>query len=76
MSSSLKRVAYHWFYSLPRNSLRNFHDVTDTFFNQFSFRRKFQRNRNHLPMVKMKFEESLKNYINYFQSQMALVYKL
>ena len=33
--SSLKGVAYHLFYSLPRNSLQNFHDVTDTFFNQF-----------------------------------------
>jgi len=32
-SSSLKEVAYHWLYSLLRNSLRNFHDMTDAFYN-------------------------------------------
>ena len=72
--SSIEGVTYHWFYSLPRNSLQNFHDVTDAFYNQFVPRREFQRNINHLFTVKMKSEESLKNYINYFQSQMALVY--
>ena len=37
-------------------------------------RREFQRNRNHLLTVRMKLGKSLKNYINYFQNQMALVY--
>jgi len=72
--SSLKGVAYHWFYLLPMKSLQNFHEVTDAFYNLFAFRRKFQRNNNHLLTVKMKAGESLKNYINYFQSQVALVY--
>ena len=72
--SSLKRAAYHWFYSLSKNSLRSFEDVTDTFYNQFASRREFQKNSNHPLMVKMKPGESLKKYVSYFQSQMALVY--
>ena len=72
--SSLKGVTYHWFYSLPRNSLWNYHEVTNAFYNQFASWRKIHRNSNHLLIVKMKTGESLKNYINYFQSQIALVY--
>jgi len=72
--SSLKGVTYHWFYSLPKNSLRSFHDVIDAFYNQFASRREFQRNINHLLTVKMKSGENLKNYVNYFQSHMTLVY--
>ena len=49
--------------------------MTNAFYNQFASRREFQRNRNHLLTVRMKSGESLKNYVNYFQSQMAL-YKL
>ena len=71
--SSLMGVAYHSFYSLPKNSLRKFHDVTDAFYSQFASRKKFQRNNNHLLIVK-KSKETLKNYVNYFQSQMAPVY--
>ena len=70
----LKGAACHWFYSLPRNSLRSFHDLTDAFYNQFASRRKFQRNNNHLLTVKMKLGKSLKNYVNYFQSQMSLIH--
>ena len=66
--SSLKEAAYYWLYSLPKNLLWSFHDVTDTFYNQFASRRDFQRNINHLLTVKMKSGESLKNYVNYFQS--------
>ena len=73
-SSSLKGVTYHWFYSFPKNLLRSFHDVTDTFYNQFASLKEFQRNNNHLITLKMKSGESLKNYVNYFQSQMTLVY--
>ena len=69
--SSLKGTAYHWFYLLLKNSLRSFDDVIDAFYNQFASRREFQK--NHLLTVRMKPGESLKNYINYFQSQMALV---
>ena len=72
--SSVKGSGYNWVYLLPKNSLQSFHDVTDIFYNQFDSRREFQRSSNHLLTVKMKFEESLKNYVNYFQSQMALVY--
>ena len=61
------------FYSFSKNSLWSFHDVTDTFYNQFVSRREFQR-KNYLLTVKMKSGESLKNYVNYFQSQMALIY--
>jgi len=52
--SSLKGIAYHWFYLLLRNLLRNFHEVTDAFYNQFASLREFQRNDNHLLTVKMK----------------------
>ena len=48
--------------------------MTDAFYNQFASRKEFQRNNNHLLTIKMKFVESLKNYINYFQSQMSLLY--
>ena len=48
--------------------------MTDAFYNQFASQREFQRNDNHLLTVKMKSTESLKNYVNYFQSQLALVY--
>ena len=72
--SSLKGATYHWFYSLPKNSIRSVEDVTDAFYNQFSSLREFQKNRNHLLVVKMKQGESLKNYVSYFQGQMALVY--
>ena len=72
--SNLKGADYHWFNLLPKNSLHSFHDVTDIFYNQFDSRREFQRSSSHLLTVKMKFGESLKNYVNYFQSQMALVY--
>ena len=41
---------------------------------QFASRREFQRNNNHLLTVRMKTGESLKSYVNYFQSQMVLVY--
>ena len=68
-SSSLKGIIYHWFYLPPKSSLWSFHDMTDAFYNQFASWRKFQRNNNHLLTVKMKLGESLKNYINYFQSQ-------
>jgi len=30
---SLKGAAYYWFYLLPKNSLRNFEDVNDAFYN-------------------------------------------
>ena len=33
---SFKGAAYHWFYSLPKNFLQSFDDVTDTFYNQFA----------------------------------------
>ena len=72
--SSLKEATYHWFYSLPKNSLRSFEDVTDAFYNQFASRREFQKNSNHLLMVKVKPGESLKNYVTYFQSHMVLMY--
>jgi len=39
--SNLKGAAYHWFYSLPKNSLQNFDDVIDAFYNQFASRREF-----------------------------------
>ena len=48
--------------------------MTEAFFNQFASHREFQRNINHLLTVNMKAGESLKNHVNYFQSQMALVY--
>ena len=65
---SLKGTAYHWFYPLPKNSLRSFDEVTDAFYNLFASQRELQRNNNHLLMVRMKSGESLKNYVNYFQS--------
>jgi len=52
----------------------SFHDVTETFYNQFTSRREFQRNIHHLLTVKKKSGESLKNYVNYFHSKIALVY--
>ena len=33
ISSSLKGATYHWFYSLPKNSLQSFENVTDVFYN-------------------------------------------
>ena len=48
--------------------------MTEAFFNQFASWREFQRNNNHIVTLKMKTRESLKNYVNYFQSQMTLVY--
>ena len=48
--------------------------MTDILYNQFASQRKFQRNSNHLLMVKMKSRESLKNYVNYFQSHIPEPY--
>ena len=39
---SLKGVTYHWFYSLPRISLRNFHDVTDAFYTSLLLKENFR----------------------------------
>jgi len=72
--SSLKGVALDWFYSLPSRSLWNFEEVSDVFYKQYALRQKFKKNNNHLLTVKMKQEETLKCYISYFQSQIALVY--
>ena len=71
---SLKGVSYHWFYSFLKSLLWRFHDTTDAFYDHFSSRRKFQRNNNHLLTVKMKLGKCLKNYVNYFQSQMSLIH--
>ena len=63
---SLKGATYHWFYLLPKNSLRSFDDVTYAFYNPFASQKKFQRNNNHLLTVRMKPGESLKSCVNYF----------
>ena len=47
--------------------------MTEAFFNQIASQREFQRNNNCLLTIKMKVGESLKNYVKYFQSQMALI---
>ena len=51
-----------------------FDDVTDAFYSQFASRREFQRNINHLLTVRIKPGKSLKSYVNYYQSQITLVY--
>ena len=73
-SFSLNGAAYQRYFSLPKNSLQSFDDVTDAFYNQFTSWGVFQRNNNYLLAVRMKPGERLKSYINYFQSQMTLVY--
>jgi len=72
--SSLKGVALDWFYSLLSQSLRNFEEVSNAFFNQYTSRQEFKK--NHFLTIKMKPRETFKRYIGYFQNQMAMVYKL
>ena len=72
--SNLKGVDLGWFYSLSSPSLRSFEEISDAFFNQYASCQEFKKNSNHLLTVKMKYGESLKSCISYFQSQMALVY--
>ena len=73
-SSSLKGVAFNWFYSFSRHSPQNFEELRQAFYNQYASRHEFKNNNNHLLTVKMKPTESLKHCVSYFQSQMALVY--
>jgi len=40
-SFNLKGSAYHWFYSLSKNSLQSFDDITDAFYNQLASLREF-----------------------------------
>ena len=61
-------VAYHWFYSLPKNSLRSFDDVTNAFYNQFAFQRVSKEHQSSPYDYDETRRESLKNYVNYFQS--------
>jgi len=48
--------------------------VKHALYHQYASRQELKNNINHLLTIKMKPEESLKNYVNYFQSQMTLVY--
>ena len=54
--------------SLLTQSLLSFEEVSDASLKEF------KRNNNHLLTIKMKSRETLKRYISYFQSQMALIY--
>jgi len=58
--SSLKSVAYDWFYSLPRHSLWSFEEVTQVFYHQYVSRRELKKNSNHHFTTKMKPGVSLK----------------
>jgi len=69
--SSFIGAAYNWFYSLPSQSLWDFEEVKQAFYYQYASRRELRRN-NNLFTIKMKPGESPKQYISYFQSQMAL----
>ena len=73
--SSLKGAAYDWFYSLPGQSLRNFEEIKQASYHQYTSQWVLRRNNNHILTIKMKPAESLKQYVGYFQSQMALVDK-
>ena len=72
--SSLKGAAYDWFYTLPRQSLWSFEEVKQVFYHQYASRRELKKNNMHLLTIKMKPGESLKQYVDYFHSQMTLVY--
>ena len=64
----------HYFYILLRQSLRIIEEVKQAFYHQYTFQHELKKNSNHLPTIKMKHGESLKQYVIYFQSQVALVY--
>jgi len=71
--SSLKGATSDWFYSLPSHSLHNFSEVTEAFLIQYASGQEAKRNIYHLLFVKLRKGDSLKSYINLFQSQLAKV---
>ena len=80
---SLKGAAYNWFYSpkhlwlvlLPLMPLLwSFKEVKHAFYYQYAFQQGPKKNNSHLLTIKMKPGASLKYFVSYFQSQMALVY--
>jgi len=71
--SNLKGVASDWFYSLSLCSLHNFLEVTEVFLTQYASRQEAKRNNHHLFSVKMSQWDSLKSYLNFFQSQLTKV---
>jgi len=48
--------------------------VKQAFYHQYTAQWELRKNSNHLLTIKMKSGESLKQYVDHFQSQMALVY--
>ena len=71
--SSLKGVASEWFYSMSPHFLHNFSEVTEAFLTEDTSRQKAKRNSHHLLSVKIRPGDSLKPYINFFQSQLTKV---
>lgn len=56
-SSSLKGLAFEWFYSLKHGSLGSFEQVAHTFLAQQSCQ-EYQRTNNHLFTIKMREKPS------------------
>ena len=66
-------MASEWFYSIPPRSLHNFSEITKIFLTQYATHQEAKRSRYHLLYVKMRPGDSLKSYINFFQSQLTKV---
>ena len=71
--SSLKGEAYELFYSLPLRFLHNFLMVTEAFLTQYTSRQEAKYSSHHLLSVKIRPGDSLKSYIDFFQSQQTKV---
>jgi len=61
-------------YALPPHSLRNFEEVSKVFLTHYASCREAKRNNCHFLTVKMRQEDNLKSYINYFQSKLVKVH--
>ena len=72
--SSLKGLAFDWFYSLKSGTLHNFEQVAQAFLSQYSSCQEYRKNNNHLFTLKMAPEEGLKTYLTRFQSERAKVH--
>ena len=71
--SSLRGATSEWFYSIPPRSLHNFSEITKAFLPQYATRQEAKRSNHHLLSIKMRPEDSIKSYINFFQSQFTKV---
>jgi len=71
--SSLKGAASDWFYSLPSLFIHNLTLVTKAFLIQYASYQEAKWNSHHLLLIELRQEDSLKLYINFFQSQLTKI---